>query len=107
VLFAADVGDSGNVDAIRVGERDRHCGLVAQWQEAIEKVVELPTGYAFCFAPETAILMGLAEFISRERLCCPFFHFEIVVEANGGPVWLRFMGGEEVKTFVREALAMA
>ena len=48
--------------------------------------------------------MGLAEFIGRERLCCPFFHFEIVVEANGGSIWLRLMGGEDVKTFVQDNL---
>ena len=77
---------------------------MTQWRDAVEQVEDLPTGYAFRFAPDIALLNGLAEFIGRERLCCPFFHFEIVVEANGGPVWLRLMGDEDVKSFVRENL---
>ena len=93
-----------NIDALKKDERDHHFDLVTQWREVVEKVAELPTGYAFRFAPESTILPGLAEFVGRERLCCPFFHFEIVVEANGGPIWLRMMGGEEVKSFVRESL---
>jgi hypothetical protein len=93
-----------HIDAINENERDRHFDLVARWQGAVEEVVETPTGYAFRFPPETAILVGVAEFVGRERLCCPFFRFEIVVEANGGPIWLRLTGGEQVKTFVRENL---
>ena len=99
-----DIALACNIDALKKDERDRHFDLVTQWREVVEKVVELPTGYAFRFASETAILMGLAEFVGRERLCCPFFLFEIAVEANGGPIWLRMMGGEEVKSFVRENL---
>ncbi len=91
-----------HINAINRDERDRHYDLVARWREAATGVTEIPTGYAFSFPPEMAILAELAEFIGRERLCCPFFHFEIVVEANGGPIWLRLMGSEQVKTFVRE-----
>ena len=93
-----------NINAIKSDERERHYTLGAQWQDAVEKVVELPTGYAFRFAPASVDLMALAEFVSRERLCCPFFGFEIVVEANDGPVWLRLKGGQEAKSFIREAL---
>ena len=93
-----------HIEAIDPAERERHFELVTGWRDAIEKVEELPTGFAFRFPAQTAILMGLAEFIGRERLCCPFFHFEIVVEANGGSIWLRLMGGEDVKTFVQDNL---
>jgi hypothetical protein len=68
---------------------------------AVEQAVELPDGYAFRFRPDTGILLGLAEFVRRERLCCPFFHFEIALEANEGPLWLRLTGSEAVKEFVR------
>ncbi len=93
-----------NINAIKNDDRERHFDLVTQWRNGVEEVVELPTGYTFRFAPEAVNLMELAEFVSRERLCCPFFHFEIAVEANGGPISLRLMGGEEVKSFVKESL---
>jgi hypothetical protein len=93
-----------NIEAINTDQRERHFDLVTQWQSGVEEVVELPTGYAFRFAPEAVNLTELAEFVSRERLCCPFFHFEIAVEANGGPISLRLMGGEEVKSFIKESL---
>ena len=102
-----DIPLACNIEAIKTEERDQHFDLVTRWREAAEEVVELPTGYAFRFAPETTMLLGLAKFISRERLCCPFFHFEIAVEANAGPLWLRLLGGEQVKSFVRESLINA
>lgn len=90
-----------DIRAIRAGERNRHLDLAAQWQDAVDEVMELPNGYAFRFAPDIDILMDLAEFVSRERVCCPFFHFEIAVEANRGPVWLRLLGSEKVKAFIQ------
>jgi hypothetical protein len=93
-----------DLNAIQAEEHGGHLSLIDEWRRAVQEVVELPSGYAFRFAPETPILLGLAEFISRERLCCPFFHFEIAVEPNQGPLWLRLLGGEEVKDFVQESL---
>lgn len=92
-----------DIKAIKAEERERHFALGAQWQNAIEQVVELPSGYAFRLSPESVNLINLAEFVSGERLCCPFFHFEIALEANDGPLWLRLLGGGEVKSVVRES----
>lgn len=91
-----------NLDAIREDEQERHFGLVAQWQEAVEEVKELPAGYAFRLDENKVNILELAEFVSRERLCCPFFHFELAVEPHNGPLWLRLMGNAQVKTFVGE-----
>ena len=93
-----------DITALSREERDRHFDLAAQWRGAAQEVLELPDGYAFSFAPETETLMALAEFAGRERLCCPFLRFGIVVEANGGPLWLHLAGGKAVKAFVRENL---
>jgi hypothetical protein len=46
----------------------------------------------------------LAEFISLEKLCCPFLSFVVDVEREGGPVWLRLTGREGVKAFIREEI---
>jgi hypothetical protein len=50
---------------------------------------------------EATTIQDLAEFITYERLCCPFFDLEIVVEREGGPAWLRLRGREGVKEFIR------
>ncbi len=47
------------------------------------------------------------EFITAERECCPFFRFELIVEPDDGPVWLRLRGSDEVKAFVFGELGIA
>ena len=92
-----------NMDAIEEDERERHGEVTEMWLNAVEGVEELPTGYGFRFGADGEMIMRLAEFVRRERLCCPFFRFEIVAEPDG-PLWLRLMGGEEVKAYLREQL---
>jgi hypothetical protein len=47
------------------------------------------------------MLLLVAEDLNFERLCCPFIHFTLDIEPNGGPFWLRYTGGEAVKEFLR------
>lgn len=65
-----------------------------------EEIHELEDGFAFRFAGFEPWATRIMEFISAERECCPFFRFELIVEPDGGPVWLRLGGSEEVKAFV-------
>lgn len=65
---------------------------------------ELPDGYEFRLDGPHAIEKA-AEFISLEKLCCPFLGFTMEVEAEGGPVWLRLTGREGVKAFIREEIS--
>ncbi len=48
--------------------------------------------------------LAVAEFITLERLCCPFFEFGFEVERDGGPLWLRITGGEDAKWVLRVEL---
>jgi hypothetical protein len=45
--------------------------------------------------------MLVAEDLNIERLCCPFVHYELEIEPNGGPFWLHMTGGEGVKEFLQ------
>jgi hypothetical protein len=45
--------------------------------------------------------MALANFVEHERQCCPFYHFALEAEPNGGPFWLRMTGNDEVKAFMQ------
>jgi hypothetical protein len=73
---------------------------VAEIFQAVQKAQELPNGYAFQFANEPGRFMALAHFVEHERQCCPFYHFALEVEPNGGPLSLRLTGGAGVKQFM-------
>jgi hypothetical protein len=62
---------------------------------------ELANGYTFRFRPEAVSLIELADWVSSEARCCPFFDMTIEVEPDGGPLWLRLTGKEGVKQFIR------
>jgi hypothetical protein len=68
-----------------------------------EQIDELPDGYRL--PPEDPGPPKILEFITTERQCCPFFTFELTFESNGGPLWLRLRGSEEIKAFIRAELA--
>ncbi|HEX8149330.1 MAG TPA: hypothetical protein VF591_19260 [Pyrinomonadaceae bacterium] len=94
--LACDMG------AIEPGRRGRHVANAGELFRAVEEVRELPGGYAFRLPASPDTLHKLAEFVSLERLCCPFLGFVMEVEPEGGPVWLRLTGREGVKAFIRE-----
>lgn len=72
--------------------------------EAIDGLRELPDGYAFRLPAETQLISQVGTFVSRERLCCPFFNFTLEVTPDRGPVWLKLTGRDGVKEFVEEAV---
>jgi len=90
-----------NVAGISAERRPRYMALAKKLVSTKQEVRELADGYAFRFPVEASTIQDLAEFITYERLCCPFFDLEIVVEREGGPAWLRLRGREGVKEFIR------
>jgi hypothetical protein len=91
-----------DMSAIEPGLRAEHIATGGRVFPAAEEIRELADGYAFRLSGESDVLLKAAEFISLERLCCPFLGFAIGVEPEGGPVWLRLTGREGVKAFIRE-----
>lgn len=67
---------------------------------SVQSKHELPDGDAFELPNDSDVLLTSAEFISLERLCCPFFGFELQVEREGGSVWLSLRGRDGVKQFI-------
>jgi hypothetical protein len=72
-----------------------------------EQVEELSDGFAYQFPATDPWPAKVFEFVAAERLCCPFFTFEIIFEPNDGPLWLRLRGSEEIKAFIQTELAAA
>jgi hypothetical protein len=89
------------MDAIASDLRDPHLTRAKHLFSLVEEIQELPDGYAFKLPGEVLMLMTAAEFIALERLCCPFFGFTLLVEPEGGAMWLQLTGREGIKPFIR------
>lgn len=72
--------------------------------EAIQEIREVENGYRFKLPADTDIIQKTGAFISRERLCCPFFEFTLNIQADYKPVWLKLEGREGVKSYIKESL---
>jgi hypothetical protein len=85
------------MSALTYEQRQRQRDLYRKLRADVKEVRELQDGYAFRHSAEGDTLLAIAEFVANERLCCPFFEFEISVGRDGGPVWLRMSGEEGAK----------
>jgi len=90
-----------NLKALSMKERARHMQLTYEIERGRVETVEMANGFAFRFQDGTISLAELAEWVSAERKCCPFFDFEIELQGNNGPLWLKLRGKDGVKAFMR------
>ena len=90
-----------NMGALTSADRERHKQLLLKLEAARIEIQELPDGYSFRLRSELVSLAEAAEWISYESKCCPFFDFEILLERDNGPLWLRLRGKEGIKPFIR------
>ena len=88
--------------AMDEGQRERYRVLRRRLGEDFHEARELEDGYAFRHSSGAGMLLALAEFVSLERLCCPFFAFAI--EVGQGEVWLRMTGPEGAKGILEAAM---
>jgi hypothetical protein len=103
-LAATESPIACDFSAMTAGQRARRQVLARQMHAATKEVRELADGYAFRFSAEPELCLTLAEFMTLERLCCPFFTFMLELEHEGGPMWLRLTGRDGVKQFLRAEL---
>jgi hypothetical protein len=85
-------------------QRERYRALRRRLGDDFQEARELEDGYAFRHSSEADVLVALAEYVSLERLCCPFFDFAIEVGREGGEVWLRMTGPEGAKGILEAAV---
>jgi hypothetical protein len=88
-----------DMTAIPPDQRDVYLALTKTLFQAVEEVREVSNGYRFRLPNDTETLRRTAEFVALERLCCPFFGFNIEVEPDGS-LWLSVTGREGVKPFI-------
>ena len=87
--------------ALDAEQSKRYKEIVLKLNRERQSVKELNDGYGFRFKAESQLIRDAAEFIVYERLCCPFFDFELAVEQDSNRLWLRLRGQEGIKEFIR------
>ncbi len=86
--------------AIPADQREAHLGTIEKLFRAVERIEELPNGYTFHLPNQSDVLLEAAKFIAFERLCCPFFSFQLDVEGERGAFSLSLTGQAGVKPFI-------
>ncbi|MDT7811352.1 MAG: hypothetical protein QOJ42_1268 [Acidobacteriaceae bacterium] len=95
-----------NMKAMSPEERKRQSEVLSPGLRASKlSSKELADGYEFQFPSDAKTYQMVAEWIGNERLCCPFFDFDLRVGDASAPMSLKISGPEGVKQFIRAELA--
>jgi hypothetical protein len=95
-----------DLTALSAEQRVHRQALAQRMHAAAREICELPNGYAFRFSADPVLCLAVAEFMTLERLCCPFFTFALEMEPEGGAMWLRLTGRDGVKQFLQVELGI-
>lgn len=89
-----------NPSAIPAAEREAHIDVSKEVfsRANIQDVKELPDGYGFRLPLQTPMILKAAQYMSNDRLCCPFFNFTLIVNDE---LWLHLTGTPEVKEVIK------
>jgi hypothetical protein len=96
--------DSGlvcNMGVFTPAQRDSHVENTMQLMQVVQTIQELENGYRFTFSGEAELITKIADFISNERLCCPFLKFTLHVNSNREPIFLSLAGPVGTQEFLR------
>jgi hypothetical protein len=90
-----------NLKAISAAERPRYNDLMKRLRIAARDRSELPDGYAFKLDSKTISLPEVAEWISMERLCCPFLTLQLSASGDQTDWLLKLTGPKGVKPLLQ------
>ena len=90
-----------NMDMFTPAQREAHIRTTTELIHAVQHVQGVENGYELRFANETELITQIAEFISNERLCCPFLHFTLHVTSDQEPVSFTLTGPSGTQEFLR------
>ena len=93
-----------NMKALTTEQRTEHAKRSKLLFRSIQSRKELPDGYAFRLDPSAIPIEEAARWIALERLCCPFLHFGLDIDA--ATISLRLTGPSGVKEFLRLELSL-
>jgi len=92
-----------NMNVFTLTERENHIRTTTQLFQSVQNIQEVENGYEFIFPnlSGSEILTRMAEFISNERLCCPFLKFALTINIDPQPIALILTGPEGTQEFLR------
>jgi len=96
-----------NMNVFTSVEREKHIETTTQLLQSMQAIHEVTNGFEFIFPNGTESITKLAEFISNERLCCPFLEFSLRVAPNDEPISLTLTGPEGTQEFLRAEFSEA
>lgn len=96
-----DIPLACNMDVFTPEQREAHIKTTMELIPGVQRVQEIENGYEFQFPSKTEFISRIAEFISNERLCCPFLEFKLNIRSNDEPVFLSLTGPVGTQEFLR------
>ena len=96
-----------DMSALSAAQRERQQILMRDFHALIQETEALDNGYAFRLKADAATILAAAEFITIERLCCPFLTFELAVGPADEPLRIRISGRAGVKQFIEAEFGIA
>lgn len=84
--------------------RARRAGLLSELLRRTDSREDLPDGLRLRFAPTGETLATIAMAVEVERHCCRFLRFAMIIEPDGGPVFLELTGPSGTREFVTALL---
>ncbi|MEW6402075.1 MAG: hypothetical protein AB1649_09760 [Chloroflexota bacterium] len=94
-----------NMGVFSPAQREQHIQTTMQLGQTVQNIEEIERGYQFTFANESALIFKIAEFISNERLCCPFLEFSLHVVSKSKSISLSLNGPIGTQEFLRNEFA--
>ena len=89
-----------DMSAIDAADRAKHLATIEALFGSVREMSELPNGYAFRLRDESNAWGLATDFVTLERLCCPFFDFDLRIERQSNSIYLSLTGREGVKPFI-------
>ncbi len=81
-------------------QADRHRTLLMDLRSSCREARELPDGIALCFQRDAILRAKLEEWVTYERICCPFLTLSFAGDGDDACIWLHMTGGAGVKNFL-------
>jgi hypothetical protein len=95
-----------DLSALDNEQRKRHSTLTKDLVSKHLEIKELPDGYALRFPHDRMLFTALSDWATLEQLCCPFLTLTLELEHDQGPMWLKAIGNDGVKDFLRTELGI-
>lgn len=100
----ADEPIACDLTVFSISERIKHVALAKSLLGKARQVVEHEDGFTFVFERSPLLEVKIADWVSKEKRCCPFFSFEISGENTPLSLSLRISGPKGAKEILRAGL---